>query len=86
MTMRAKDFQEPLMDTLYAITAGDLSNHVYHKDVYDQVCAEMGIDPNGFGVMKDGKLIEENDAASLIEQPQQPYTKMLMNATPRFNA
>ena len=38
------------------------------------------------GVMKDGKLIEENDAASLIEQPQQPYTKMLMNATPRFNA
>ena len=56
MTMRAKDFQEPLMDTLYAITAGDLSNHVYHKDVYDQVCAEMGIDPSGFGVMKDGKL------------------------------
>ena len=27
------------------------------------------------GVMKDGKLIEENDAVSLIEQPQQPYTK-----------
>ena len=38
------------------------------------------------GVMKAGKLIEENDAASLIKQPEQPYTKMLMNATPRFNA
>ena len=38
------------------------------------------------GVMKAGKLIEENDANSLIEQSEQPYTKMLMNATPRFNA
>ena len=38
------------------------------------------------GVMKAGKLIEENDATSLIEQPEQPYTKMLMNAPPRFNA
>ena len=38
------------------------------------------------GVMKAGKLIEENDAASLIKQPEQPYTKMLVNATPRFNA
>lgn len=56
MTMRARDFQEPLMNTLYALTAGDLNNHVYHKDVYDRVCAEMGIDPNGFGQMKDGKL------------------------------
>ena len=38
------------------------------------------------GVLKSGKLVEENDAASLIENPQQPYTQMLMDATPRFNA
>ena len=38
------------------------------------------------GVLKSGKLVEENYAASLIENPQQPYTKMLMDATPRFNA
>ena len=33
--------------------------------------------------MKDGKLIEENDAASLIEQPQQLY---LITRPARFNA
>ena len=38
------------------------------------------------GVLKSGKLVEENDAASLIDHPQQPYTQMLMDATPRFNA
>ena len=38
------------------------------------------------GVLKSGKLVEENHAASLIENPKQPYTKMLMDATPRFNA
>ena len=38
------------------------------------------------GVLKSGKLVEENYAASLIENPEQPYTKMLMDATPRFNA
>ena len=38
------------------------------------------------GVMKAGKLIEEKVATTLIEKPEQPYTKMLMNATPRFNA
>ena len=38
------------------------------------------------GVLKSGKLVEENHAASLIENPKQPYTKLLMDATPRFNA
>ena len=38
------------------------------------------------GVLKSGKLVEENHAASLIENPKQLYTKMLMDATPRFNA
>ena len=37
------------------------------------------------GVLKEGKLIEEKDATSLIENPQHPYTRMLMDATPRFN-
>ena len=36
------------------------------------------------GVLKDGKLVEENGAAALIETPQQPYTRMLMDSTPRF--
>jgi len=36
------------------------------------------------GVLKDGKLVEENEAGVLIETPQQPYTRMLINSTPRF--
>ena len=36
------------------------------------------------GVLKDGKLVEENEAGALIEPPQQPYTRMLMDSTPRF--
>jgi peptide/nickel transport system ATP-binding protein len=36
------------------------------------------------GVLKDGRLVEENEAGALIETPQQPYTRMLMDSTPRF--
>ena len=36
------------------------------------------------GVLKDGKLVEENEAGALIETPQQSYTRMLMDSTPRF--
>ena len=36
------------------------------------------------GVMRQGRLIEEDEASSLIETPKEPYTKMLMEATPRF--
>ena len=36
------------------------------------------------GVLKDGRLVEENEAGKLIEAPQQPYTRMLMESTPRF--
>jgi len=36
------------------------------------------------GVLKDGRLVEENEAGKLIESPQQPYTRMLMESTPRF--
>ena len=36
------------------------------------------------GVLKDGRLVEENEAGKLIETPQQPYTRMLMDSTPRF--
>jgi len=36
------------------------------------------------GVLKDGRLVEENEAGALIETPQDPYTRMLMEATPRF--
>ena len=36
------------------------------------------------GVLKDGRLIEENAPDALIESPQQPYTRMLMDSTPRF--
>lgn len=38
------------------------------------------------GVLKDGQLIEENDATALFSQPRHPYTKRLMDATLRFNA
>jgi len=36
------------------------------------------------GVLKDGQLIEENEPGALIESPRQPYTRMLMDSTPRF--
>jgi peptide/nickel transport system ATP-binding protein len=36
------------------------------------------------GVLKGGRLVEENAAGTLIESPQDPYTRMLMEATPRF--
>ena len=36
------------------------------------------------GVLKDGRLVEENAAGELIESPQDPYTRMLMHSTPRF--
>ena len=36
------------------------------------------------GVLKDGRLVEENEAGKLIESPQQLYTRMLMESTPRF--
>jgi peptide/nickel transport system ATP-binding protein len=36
------------------------------------------------GVLKEGRLVEENEAGELIESPQQPYTRMLMDSTPRF--
>ena len=36
------------------------------------------------GVLKDGRLVEENEAGALIETPRQPYTRMLMDSTPRF--
>ena len=36
------------------------------------------------GVLKDGRLVEENEAGKLIESPRQPYTRMLMESTPRF--
>ena len=36
------------------------------------------------GVLKDGQLVEENEAGKLIGAPQQPFTRMLMESTPRF--
>jgi len=36
------------------------------------------------GVLKDGRLVEENEAGALIETPQEPYTRMLMGSTARF--
>ena len=36
------------------------------------------------GVLRDGRLVEENAAGDLIESPQDPYTRMLMESTPRF--
>ena len=36
------------------------------------------------GVLKDGRLVEENAASDLIESPQDLYTRMLMDSTPRF--
>ena len=34
-------------------------------------------------VMKDGKIVEQGDAASLFATPQHPYTRMLLSAEPR---
>ena len=36
------------------------------------------------GVLKEGRLVEENAAGTLIDTPQHPYTRMLMDSTPRF--
>ncbi len=36
------------------------------------------------GVLKNGRLVEENAAGPLIESPRDPYTRMLMDSTPRF--
>ncbi|MEC7236736.1 MAG: ABC transporter ATP-binding protein, partial [Pseudomonadota bacterium] len=36
------------------------------------------------GVLKDGRLIEENEPGALIESPRETYTRMLMDSTPRF--
>ncbi len=36
------------------------------------------------GVLKNGRLVEENAAGALIESPQDSYTRMLMESTPRF--
>jgi len=36
------------------------------------------------GVLKNGRLVEENAAGPLIESPQDPYTRTLMESTPRF--
>ena len=35
-------------------------------------------------VMKRSSMIEENNANSLIENPQHAYTRMLMDSTPRL--
>ena len=44
----------------------------------------MRVEGQRVGVLKDGRLVEENEAGKLIESPQQPYTRMLMESTPRF--
>jgi peptide/nickel transport system ATP-binding protein len=36
------------------------------------------------GVLKNGRLVEENATGALIESPQDSYTRMLMESTPRF--
>jgi microcin C transport system ATP-binding protein len=37
-------------------------------------------------VMKDGKIVEENNAADIFKTPQHPYTKALLAAEPRMQA
>src|ERR1700756_4956004 len=34
-------------------------------------------------VMKDGKIVEENNVADIFKSPQHPYTQALLNAEPR---
>ena len=36
------------------------------------------------GVLKSGRLIEEESTESLIESPQSEYTKMLIRSAPRI--
>ncbi|MFK7746100.1 MAG: dipeptide ABC transporter ATP-binding protein [Roseobacter sp.] len=37
-------------------------------------------------VMKDGRIVEQGDPAQLFAQPQHPYTRKLVDATPRIGA
>jgi microcin C transport system ATP-binding protein len=37
-------------------------------------------------VMKDGKIVEENNVADIFKSPQHPYTKALLAAEPRMQA
>ncbi|KPF70211.1 hypothetical protein IP84_00060 [beta proteobacterium AAP99] len=34
-------------------------------------------------VLKDGEVVEQADAATILERPQQDYTKRLLGAIPR---
>ena len=38
------------------------------------------------GVLKSGRLVEEQDTAALIESPQSDYTKMLIRSAPRIGS
>ncbi len=35
-------------------------------------------------VMQEGKIVEQGEVAAIYESPQHPYTKMLLEAVPRF--
>ena len=45
------------------------------RKIADRVC-----------VMKDGKIVEENDVAEIFKSPQHPYTRALLAAEPRPHA
>jgi microcin C transport system ATP-binding protein len=45
------------------------------RKIADRVC-----------VMKDGKIVEENNVAEIFKSPQHPYTKALLAAEPRMQA
>ena len=36
------------------------------------------------GVLQHGKLVEENDARTLLAGPREAYTRMLLDAAPRM--
>src|SRR6185436_9639035 len=36
-------------------------------------------------VMKDGRIVESDSAANILDRPGHPYTRLLMSAVPRAN-
>ena len=78
-------------------TGLDVTTQKVTMDLIAELCREFGMGAilithdlglaseyaNRIVVMKDGKIVEENETGLLLGHPQEPYTKRLIAATPR---